>query len=310
MKFKLSHSLQKAAASNQQLDKKYSDHDGPILIVRRGELRPLQVRPTFVEYIRQIWSRRYFIWADARSKALRTTRDYRLWKLWLVINPVLNVVFYGFMFGILFKTSHGVPNFIGFLFLGTTFMPMMSGLLAQGTSLIPSNRAMIRAFNFPTASLAISQTLRAAIDNLIPAAVSIVIALLLQWHTPPSWKLVLVIPLFVLIHIFGCGLLFFTGRICAQISDIKAIVPLLTQAWFFLSGVMFTMDRFNHLPTIKQIMTYNPAYQFLTAVRNVSIYDTIPNWQDWVSLSIWAFGTFILGFLFFWRAEHKYVRLT
>lgn len=73
---------------------------------------------------------------------------------------------------------------------------------------------------------------------------------------------------------------------------------------------MFTMDRFNHLPTIKQIMTYNPAYQFLTAVRNVSIYDTLPNWQDWVSLSIWAFGTFILGFLFFWRAEHKYVRLT
>lgn len=287
-----------------------ADYPGPVIVVGRGRLRPLQSRPSLPCYLAQLWERRFFIWADARSKALRTTRDYRLWQLWLVITPVLNVVFYGFMFGVLFKTSQGVPNYVGFLFLGTTFMPMMSGLLTQGTNLIPSSRAMIRAFNFPIASLAISQTIRSAIDNLIPALVSIVIALLLQWRTMPSWKIVFVIPLFLMIHVFGCGLLLIAGRICAQIPDIKAVVPLLTQAWFFLSGVMFTLDRFDHLPLTQRLMSYNPAYSFLMAVRDVTIYNTIPSPGMWGVLLAWTFGTFALGFVFFWRAEDKYVRLT
>ena len=169
---------------------------------------------------------------------------------------------------------------------------------------------MIRAFNFPTASLAFSQTLRSAIDNLIPAAVSIVVALLLQWHTVPSWKVIFVVPLFLMIHIFGCGLLMIGARVCAQIPDVKAVVPLVTQAWFFLSGVMFTLDRFDHIPTVKQIMSHNPAYEFLSAVRNVAIYDTIPSLSEWGSLCAWTFGLFAVGFLFFWQAEDRYVRLT
>ena len=310
MKLNLSNSQRSRQAETQQRIKDIENHDGPVIIVDKGRLTPLQTRPSLKDYVLQLWERRHFIWADARSKALRTTRDYRLWKLWLVINPLLNVVFYGFLFGVLFKTSRGVPNFVGYLFIGTTFMPMMSGLLSQGTSLLPSNRAMIRAFNFPTASLAFSQTLRSAIDNLIPAAVSIVVALLLQWHTVPSWKVIFVVPLFLMIHIFGCGLLMIGARVCAQLPDVKAVVPLVTQAWFFLSGVMFTLDRFDHVPTVKQIMSHNPAYEFLSAVRNVAIYDTIPSLSEWGSLCAWTFGLFAVGFLFFWQAEDRYVRLT
>ncbi|AMO92405.1 polysaccharide ABC superfamily ATP binding cassette transporter, permease domain protein [Corynebacterium simulans] len=87
-------------------------------------------------------------------------------------------------------------------------------------------------------------------------------------------------------------------------------MPLVTQAWFFLSGVMFTLDRFDHAPTVKQIMSHNPAYEFLSAVRNVAIYDTIPSLSEWGSLCAWTFGLFAFGFLFFWQAEDRYVRLT
>lgn len=87
------------------------------VVVRNG-LRPLNPRPRFSEYLGQLWERRYFIVAEARSKALRSTRDYRLWKLWLVANPILDVAFYGFLFGVLFRTSRGIDNFVGYLFLG------------------------------------------------------------------------------------------------------------------------------------------------------------------------------------------------
>lgn len=291
------------------LSREIGEHDGPVLMVAADGLHSLLTRPRLSEYIVQLWGRRYFIWADARAKALRSTRSYRLWRLWLVVNPLLNVVFYGFLFGVLFRTSRGVDNFIGFLFIGTIFMGMITGLMSTGNGLISASRSMIRAFQFPRAALPFSQTLRASIDNLIPAIMAIIAAFLLQWGKPPGWMLILVVPLYLMIHLFGSGLMMILARITAQIPDVKAIIPLITQAWFFLSGVMFTLDRFQHVPVIQKFMSHNPAYLFLNAIRDVTIYTRVPSISVWITLALWTLLTFCIGFLVFWQAEDKYVRL-
>lgn len=293
----------------KDLAEEIDGHSGPVILVESEGLHSLATRPSIPEYIKQLWERRFFIWADARAKALRSTRKYRLWRLWLVINPLLSVVFYGFLFGVLFRTSRGIENFVGFLFIGITFMGMITGLMNAGSGLIANSRAMIRAFQFPRAALPLSQTIKASIDNLIPAGMSLIAAFLLQWGNFPSWTLIMVVPLYLMIHIFGCGLMMILARITAQIPDVKALVPILTQAWFFLSGVMFSLERFSHVPVIQDFMSHNPAYIFLNAVRDISIYTTLPSTETWLILLAWTFGTFILGFLFFWQAEDKYVRL-
>lgn len=283
--------------------------DANSIVVPLEGLKPLNPRPSLFEYVQQLWVRRFFIIAEARSKALRSTRDYRLWKLWLIVNPILGVIFYGFLFGVLFRTSRGVENFVGYLFLGMIFMQMMTGLFSAGSGLIRGSRAMIQAFAFPRAALVFSQTLRAAIDNLLPALVAIVLAFLTQWGKPPTWTTLLVIPLYVMIHLFGCGLMFLTARITAELPDTKALVGITTQAWFFLSGVMFSLDRFDHVPLIQSVMFHNPGYVFLTAIRDTTIYGTVPDFQEWGIMLLWTMGTLLVGFLFFWRAEQKYVRL-
>lgn len=293
----------------EDLAEEMQDHEGNVIVVESEGLNSLATRASISEYIGELWDRRYFIWADARAKALRSTRKYRLWRLWLFANPLLNVVFYGFLFGVLFRTSRGVENYIGFLFIGITFMGMLNGLVTAGSGLIANSRAMIRAFQFPRAALPFAQTLKAAIDNLIPAAMALLTAFLLQWGKPPSWTLVFIVPLYIMIHLFGCGLMMLIARVTAQIPDIKALIPILTQAWFFLSGVMFSLDRFSHVPTIQNLMSHNPAYVFLTAVRNVSIYTSAPSLATWLVLLAWCLGTFIVGFIVFWQAEDKYVRL-
>lgn len=284
-------------------------NDVNTIIVARDGLRPLNPRPRFDEYLRQLWGRRFFIVAEARSKALRSTRDYRLWKLWLVANPILDVALYGLLFGVLFRTSRGIENFIGYLFLGIIFMRMLTGLLSSGSGLIRSSRGMIQTFVFPRAALVLSQTIRALIDNLLPALVAVVLAFAVQWGNPPSLSVLLIIPLYVLIHIFGCGLMFITARLTAEVPDVKALIGVFTQAWFFLSGVMFSLDRFSHAPFVQELMSYNPAYIFLTAIRSTTIYSTVPSIQTWMVLLGWTFGAFVIGLLYFWRAEQKYVRL-
>lgn len=282
---------------------------GNVYIVDTADLHTLNPRPTLGTYVQQLWQRRFFIGAEARSKALRSTRDYRLWKLWLVVNPFLDVAMYGFLFGFLFKTSRGVENFLGFLIIGILFMRMLTGLLGDGSGLIQRSKGMISTFAFPRASLAFAQTLRAAIDNFFPALTAITLGFLTQWGNPPSWTLIMIVPLYVLLHIFGCGLMMITARLTAQIPDTKVLIGVFTTAWFFLSGVMFEPSRFQHAPVVQELMAHNPAYLFLTAIRETTIYTTMPGWDIWGPILAWTFGTFLVGFIFFWQAEDKYVRL-
>lgn len=293
----------------EKLSRQIDDPGAPLQIVAADGLTSLNPRPSLATYIQQLWQRRFFIEAEARSKALRSTRDYRLWRTWLVISPILDVAFYGFLFGILFQTSRGIENFLGYLIIGIMFMRMMSSLLGDGSGLISKSKSMIRTFAFPRASLVFSQTLRALIDNILPALMALLLAFIAQWGKFPHWTVLLVLPLYLLMHIFGCGLMLVAARLTAELPDIKAVMPLVTRAWFFLSGVMFSLERFSHVPVVQELMSYNPAYIFLMAIRDASINQIAPNLSTWLVLLAWSFGCLVVGFVYFWGAEDKYVRL-
>lgn len=282
----------------------------PIHLVDSGELRPLQSRPNFFVYCKQLWGYRSFIWADARLKALRTTKDYRLWRLWLVLQPLLDVLFYAFLFGLILKTSKGIENFVGFLVIGVIFMRMLVALLNQGSMLIRASRGFIQTFHFPRAAIAISQTLRNLLDNILPAIIAVIMALGFQGFEGLNWSIILVVPLFLMMHIFGCGLMFIVARLTAEIPDTRALITFAGQAWFFLSGVMYSIDRFVDHPVLHSLMTANPAYRFLQALRGSVIYSSPPSLETWGILALWASGTFLVGLFYFWQAEAKYVRLS
>ena len=279
-------------------------------LVDASRLQTLQSRPTLADYCRQLWERRFYIWTDARYKALRTTKDYRLWRTWLVLQPLLDVAFYAFLFGFVLKTSRGIDNFIGYLILGVIFMRMMVGLTNQGTMLIRNSKGMIKTFQFPRAALPISQTIRSMLDNVLPAVIAVVVAMASQSFHGLSWTVFLIIPLYLMLHLFGCGLMLVIARLTAEIPDSKALLNFVTRVWFFLSGVMFSIERFVDHPVLLQLMTANPAYIFLTAIRDSVIYGKAPSLAVWGELSLWTLGAFLVGLVYFWMAEAKYVRLS
>lgn len=278
--------------------------------VDASRLQTLQSRPALLDYCRQIWDRRFYIWTDAKFKALRTTKDYRLWRTWLVLQPLLDVVFYAFLFGFILKTSRGIENFIGYLILGVIFMRMMAGMLNQGSMLIRNSKGMIKTFQFPRASLPISQSIRSMLDNILPAVIAVIMALASQSFHGVSWTVILVVPLYLMLHLFGCGLMLVTARLTAEIPDSKALLNFVSRVWFFLSGVMFSIERFVDHPILLALMTSNPAYIFLTAIRDCVIYGSVPAFEVWGKLLLWTLGTFVAGLVYFWGAEAKYVRLS
>lgn len=279
------------------------------LIIDASKLHPLHSRPKFITYLSKIWNRRHFIIADALGRSFQSQRDLILGRLWLVLSPLLDVAMYGVLFGLLLKTSRGIENFTGFLIIGVIFFGFILGGLTSGSGMIRESRSMISAFSFPRASIPIARIARQFLNNSLPALVALIAALAFQWGTPPGWEMFLVIPLYVLIHIFSLGLALIVARLTAFIPDLRSLIPIAGRAWFYVSGVFFSVERFATNPTIQAIMVANPAYQFLQAVRDVVLYQTIPSTVVWVTLSAWSFGLLIIGLIYFWQAEERYVNV-
>ena len=271
-------------------------------------LRRLSARPGLGKYLAQLWQRRHFIWAEARNKAFSRGRDMYLGRAWIVLQPILDTAVYILVFGVVLNISKNIDYFIGYLVIGVIFFNFITRGLNSGAGLIQSSKGMISSFSFPKAALPISLTVKQLLDNVAPALVGLLIAFLYHGLTP-SFAILTVPIFFVMIHLFSLGAMLIVARITAFVPDLKALVSTFTRGLFFVSGVFFDIHRFDSNETIQSIMLANPAYQFLTAVREATIYQTVPPLGRWLYLAAWTLGLLIVGLIFFWEAEERYARV-
>lgn len=281
-------------------------NDYETLLVSDAHLKSVESRPRFFEYLEALWHRRFFIHAEARSKAFSTGRGTFLGRMWIILQPLLEVGVYALIFGVVLNVSRGIENFLGFLVIGVIFFGFISRGLTRSAGLIQSSRGLISSFSFPRAAIAFSAVLRSLLDNLTPAIVAVTLALLFQSHKPVSWTIVLIIPIFLLIHIFILGATLIIARMTAFVPDFKSLVSLFVRALFFVSGVFFSIERFSGNGMLQDIMSANPVYQFLKVARESVMYATVPSLETWLYLIAWSFGLLAAGLIYFWRAEARY----
>lgn len=281
----------------------------PVVAVDTAGLLSARRRVSLSQYLLEMWRYRRFVVEYSRHKAIADNDDMFLGKLWTILEPLLRIAMYAILFGLILNTSRGIDNFLGFLILGLTFFSQLSRGLSGGSGLIQRSRAMMRTFKFPRASLVLAEAFRGIFSNLVPIALAIAAALLFQWDKPVSWTVILILPLLVLIYTFSLGLMFISARITAFLPDAKKIVFFVNRAWFYVSGVFFSVERYASVPELQTAMMANPGYKFLEAVRDVVLYASVPDLTEWLVLSAWSATLLTVGFLYFWRAEDRYVHV-
>lgn len=263
-------------------------------------------RLNMCNYLKAVWRYRHFTITHARLRAGSENSELLLGRFWTLLEPLLRIAMYAFLFGLVLNTSRGIENFIGFLVLGLTFFSMISRGLGHGSGLLQRSRGLINTFQFPRASVVLGETVKGLYASLVPGLLAVLGALAFQWDSPLNWTIILVVPIFALINIFAFGLMLITARLTAFVPDVKKIVFFFNRAWFYVSGIFFSVERFAYHPAIQEVMMQNPAYRFLQAVRGVVMYGYNPSLAEWLILMAWSFGITAVGFVFFWMAEDRY----
>ncbi|WP_416405330.1 ABC transporter permease [Arthrobacter sp. LFS091] len=265
-------------------------------------------RPALLDYLVQLWEYRQFIFYDARARVQSGSRRDRLGSAWLLLNPVFNGLTYYIIFGLLLQTSHGVPNFVGYLVVGIFMAQFSTGGITAVARSVRSGRSVIQAFNFPRAALPIGANVRELL-----AAVPLFIAMfMLVILLPPveqiTWLWLLVLPAIALMWLFNLGVGMMLARLISKIHDVTHLLPFAIRAWMYASAIFYSYERFVKAPEILEILKLNPLFNVIDIVRNCLLYNQPPSLHSWLSLALFCIAALVLGFFVFWRGEEKYAR--
>ncbi|MCK0116288.1 ABC transporter permease [Isoptericola sp. S6320L] len=277
-------------------------------VVSTGRLKQVGARPPIRQYIGQLWSRRHFLWAEARAKVTSGTRETVLGQAWMIINPILNGLAYYLIFGLILDTSRGIDNFLGYLVIGVFLFQFTTQCVTGGAKSIQSGRNLIRAFTFPRASLPISVVLRGLL-NLAPTIAAMLLLIVLLPEDETWTTAALLFPLVLALQtLLATGITLLFARLTTVLPDLSQLISVGMRLWLYASAVFFSIDRFEQYPWITGLMEANPMYMVLDAARDCLLYATVPDVATWVGLASWSVGALVVGFLFFWQGEESYGR--
>jgi teichoic acid transport system permease protein len=254
-------------------------------------------------YLREIWARREFATAVPLGELRAQNMDTVLGNLWHLLNPLLLVAVYYLIFGVLLDTDRGVDNFLTFLTVGVfTFHYSRKSVLAGSRSLV-SNEGLIRSIKFPRAILPIATVIGETVAYLPALALMLVVAVATGVEPRLSW-LVLVPVLFVQ-GLFNLGLVFVVARVTTAFRDVQNLLPFVFRLLFYVSGILYLVDRFVDDPLVLTVFRLNPFYAFPTLNR-FAVLGMVAEPLVWVSALAWTSVLFVSGFVFFRAGEQEY----
>ena len=270
-------------------------------------LHRVGARPPFFAYLKQAWQRRDFITAMAGYRLRADLEGNRLGVLWLLLQPVLNAIIYGIIFGVLQSSATRGENYAARVVIGVFLWQFFAKSLTQGAKSITGNQSLVQSLAFPRLTLPVAEVIEQFL-SLLPSMGLLVVILPFMGH-PPTWSWLGMIPLLFLFTLFNTGVALIAARLTVHVQDLSQLLPYLSRILFYTSGVLFDVSKiFQAHPAVMRLYDFYPLYQVLQMARSSLMGGSSYDPMYWVYFSIWSVGLFTFGLVYFWVAEERYGR--
>lgn len=189
--------------------------------------------------LRDLWNYRelilFMIWRDIKVRYKQTL----LGALWAIIQPVMTMLVFNFLFNNVAKvSSDGIPYPI---FSFTALLPwgLFTTALNQASRSLTSNHNMITKTYFPRLVLPMASVLGGLVDFAI--ALVILFGMMYYFGITPTWSAIWAVPLFVLSSIVtALGVALWLSAVNVKYRDVGYALPFLTQFWLFITPVAYS----------------------------------------------------------------------
>ncbi len=220
-------------------------------------------------------------------------RNTALGIVWAIIQPLVMMFLFTFLFTYVLKTGTGdIPKEV-FFYASLLPWTFFSSSINYSTSSLVGNYGIITKIYFPREILPLSGILVAVIDLLIASV--IYLFLLIIFKITLTFNVLWIIPIFILLFIFTMSCSFIFSCLNVYYRDVGLLTRFVVRLLFFASPVLYSIDSLSL--KLKLLLFFNPLTFIIENMRRCVLE------QRGVVLWQFAFAATLVIILFFFA--HK-----
>jgi len=194
---------------------------------------------------------------------------------WLILQPLILLAVYAFVFSTIFKARIPEAAEIGFVpYLAVAFWPWtaFSEAILKANSSITANGALIGKVAFATEQIPLATVTATFIMHLV-GYIAVLIVLQLMGTSIHWLYMLLVLPIMLLMWVFASAIALFCSAIQVFVRDLAQILPPLMTFWFFTTPILYSAS---YLPeSVQQLAQLNPMAWFVARLRELLLFGEI-----------------------------------
>jgi len=227
---------------------------------------------------------------------------------WMIINPLVMLTVYTFVFSVVFKVRWGAAigdskvAFAMNLFCGLVLFNMFAESINGAVSSITNNPNYVKKVVFPLEILPVSVVMSSLFFGLVSFAILTVSVAILMHKLSIA---LICLPLLLLpLLLFTCGIAWFVASLGVYMRDLAHIIGIVLQVLIFLTPVFFSIEM---VPEhVRFFFHLNPLTTIIQSARAILL---LGQWPDWYRLSLvtgFSFVFFQLGYFWFIKTKRGF----
>jgi lipopolysaccharide transport system permease protein len=251
---------------------------------------------------KELWRYRELIffltWRDIKVRYKQAV----LGVFWALLQPILTVLIFTVIFGILLQTpSQGLPYP---LFALTALLPwqLFASALQRSSVSLVGNANLLTKIYFPRLAIPLATVFAALVDFLVSFIVLVGVMVYYQ-HLPGLTSLWLpLIILLALVTALAVGL--WLSALNVQFRDVQHMVPFIIQVWMYASPIVYPIDIIPE-GIWRWLYGLNPMVGVIQGFRWALLGGDPPDMTMWISVGVVVI-LLVSGLYFFRRMEKTF----
>lgn len=261
-----------------------------------------------VQLVRGLLAHRHLIREFTVREIVGRYKGARLGLLWSMVNPLLMLAVYTFVFSVVFKAKWGLTGgdsrieFALTMFCGMVVYQVFAECAGRAPGLIVSNTSFVKRTVFPLEILPIA-VLGAA---LFHAAVSLLILIVGAGIAVQSTSLTLVcLPIVLLpVALLGLGFGWLLASLGVFIRDVGQVIGVLLQVLFFMTPIFYPLSAVPQ--RFRWVLRINPLTEVVTNARRAVLWGAWPDWAALGVVTVVAAAIAQLGYAWFMKTKRGF----
>jgi lipopolysaccharide transport system permease protein len=197
--------------------------------------------------------------------------------LWSFVYPLINILIYMIIFGSMMGARlPGMSSVWGYgvyLIAGLVPWTAFANTVTRASTVFLDKKNIIAKIHVDLPTLPLFIVISESVTFVV--TLTIFLLILLITGIPLSWYLVLIPLIYFIQQVFAYALGFFLGIFVVFLRDLKEVVTIGFQIWFWFTPIVYTFDI---LPALaQQVLILNPMLSVVSAYHDIFVFQRMPS---------------------------------